>query len=52
MSVVLLASSLILAITHIPDLNSLSAIGAAYFSFNEGREAYEKVAGMEERIYD
>lgn len=47
MSVVLLASSLIYSLTRIPFLDSLGALGIAYFSFNEGKEAFEKAAGKE-----
>jgi divalent metal cation (Fe/Co/Zn/Cd) transporter len=47
MSVVLLASSLIYSFTRIPFLDSLGALGIAYFSFNEGKEAFEKAAGKE-----
>ncbi len=45
MSVVLLASSLLFTVTKIPFLDSLGAIGLAYFSFTEGRESFEKAAG-------
>lgn len=48
MSLVLLASSLIYSLTRIPYLDSLGAIGIAYFSFNEGKEAFEKASGKEE----
>lgn len=47
MSIVLLASSLIYSLTRIPFLDSLGALGIAYFSFNEGKEAFEKAAGKE-----
>jgi divalent metal cation (Fe/Co/Zn/Cd) transporter len=47
MSVVLLASSLLFTFTKIPFLDSLGAIGLAYFSFTEGRESFEKAAGKE-----
>ncbi len=45
MSVVLLASSLLFTVTKIPFLDSLGAVGLAYFSFTEGRESFEKAAG-------
>jgi divalent metal cation (Fe/Co/Zn/Cd) transporter len=47
MSVVLLASSLIYMLTGFGWVDSLGAIGLIYFSFNEGREAFEKARGME-----
>jgi divalent metal cation (Fe/Co/Zn/Cd) transporter len=48
MSLVLLASSLIYSLTGIAFLDSLGALGIAWFSFSEGREAFEKAAGKEE----
>ena len=47
MSVVLLASSLIYELTGFGFVDSLGAIGLIYFSYNEGKEAFEKAAGME-----
>ena len=47
MSVVLLASSLIYELTGFGFIDSIGALGLIYFSFNEGRESYEKAAGME-----
>lgn len=47
MSVVLLVSSLIYHFTGFGFVDSLGAIGLIYFSVNEGREAYEKAAGIE-----
>jgi divalent metal cation (Fe/Co/Zn/Cd) transporter len=47
MSIVLLASSVIYQLTGFGFVDSLGAIGLIYFSVNEGREAYEKAAGME-----
>ena len=47
MSVVLLVSSLIYHFTGFGFVDSLGAIGLIYFSFNEGKEAFEKAAGME-----
>jgi divalent metal cation (Fe/Co/Zn/Cd) transporter len=48
MSLVLLASSLIYELTGFGFIDSLGAVGLIYFSFNEGKEAFEKAAGMEE----
>ena len=47
MSVVLLVSSLIYQLTGLGFVDSLGAIGLIYFSYNEGKEAFEKAAGME-----
>ncbi len=47
MSVVLLVSSLVYELTGFGFVDSLGAIGLIYFSYNEGREAFEKAAGME-----
>lgn len=46
MSLVLLASSLIYELTGFGFVDSLGAVGLIYFSFTEGREAFEKAAGM------
>lgn len=48
MSVVLLASSLIYELTGFGFIDSIGALGLIYFSVNEGREAFEKAAGMED----
>ena len=48
MSVVLLASSLIYQFTGFGFVDSLGALGLIYFSYSEGREAFEKAAGMED----
>ena len=45
MSFVLLASSLIYELTHIGYLDSVAALGIAYFSAKEGKEAFEKAQG-------
>ena len=47
MSVVLLASSLIYQLTGFGFVDSLGAAGLIYFSVNEGKEAFEKAAGLE-----
>ena len=47
MSVVLLAASLIYELTGFGFVDSLGAIGLIYFSYNEGKEAFEKAAGLE-----
>ena len=47
MSVVLLISSLVYELTGFGFVDSLGAIGLIYFSYNEGKEAFEKAAGME-----
>ena len=48
MSVVLLASSLIYQFTGFGLVDSLGALGLIYFSVSEGRESFEKAAGLEE----
>lgn len=47
MSVVLLVSSLVYTITGFGFVDSLGALGLIYFSYKEGKEAFEKAAGME-----
>ena len=47
MSLVLLASSTIYALTGFGFVDSLGAIGLVYFSYNEGKEAFEKARGIE-----
>ena len=45
MSFVLLTSSLIYELTHVGYLDSIAALGIAYFSAKEGKEAFEKAQG-------
>ena len=47
MSVVLLASSLIYELTGFGLVDSIGALGLIWFSYSEGKEAFEKAAGME-----
>jgi divalent metal cation (Fe/Co/Zn/Cd) transporter len=47
MSVILLASSLIYELTGFGFIDSLGALGLIYFSYSEGKEAFEKAAGTE-----
>ena len=47
MSVVLLASSLIYELTGFGFVDSIGALGLIWFSYNEGKEAFEKAAGLE-----
>ncbi len=47
MSIVLLASSALFELTGFGLLDSLGALGLAWFSFHEGRESFEKVRGRE-----
>ena len=47
MSVVLLVSSLVYELTGFGFVDSLGAIGLIYFSYSEGKEAFEKAAGLE-----
>ena len=48
MSVVLLASSLIYELTGFGFVDSIGALGLIYFSYNEGKESFEKAVGMED----
>lgn len=43
LSFLLLASSVLYEIFHIGYIDSIGSLGIAYFAFNEGREAFEKV---------
>ncbi len=47
MSVVLLISSLVYELTGFGFVDSIGALGLIWFSYNEGKEAFEKAAGME-----
>ncbi len=47
MSLVLLASSFIYQLTGFGWVDSLGALGLIYFSYNEGKESFEKAAGLE-----
>jgi len=47
MSVVLLTSSLIYQLTGFGFIDSIGALGLIWFSYSEGKEAFEKAAGME-----
>lgn len=47
MSVVLLASSLIYQFTGFGLIDSIGALGLIYFSIHEGKESFEKAAGLE-----
>jgi divalent metal cation (Fe/Co/Zn/Cd) transporter len=48
MSIVLLVSSVIYQFTGFGFVDSLGALGLIYFSINEGKESFEKAAGLEE----
>jgi divalent metal cation (Fe/Co/Zn/Cd) transporter len=52
MSIVLLASSLIYELTGFGFIDAIGALGLIYFSYNEGRESFEKAAGMEDCCND
>ena len=45
MSIILLVSSGIYELTHMPYIDSLGSLGLAYYSFKEGRECFEKARG-------
>lgn len=48
MSIVLLSSSLIYELSGFGFVDSIGALGLIYFSINEGKEAFEKAAGMQD----
>jgi len=48
MSFVLLAASLIYEITGFGFVDSIGALGLICFSYNEGKESFEKALSMEE----
>src|SRR5512141_1147006 len=48
MSVVLLASSVIYQLTGFGFVDSIGALGLIWFSYSEGKEAFEKAAGLED----
>lgn len=52
MSVVLLTSSLIYQFTGFGFVDSLGALGLIYFSVSEGKEAFEKAAGLADACCD
>jgi len=47
MSVILLVASLIYQLTGFGFVDSIGALGLIYFSYGEGKEAFEKAAGLE-----
>ncbi len=47
MSIVLLAASVVYQLTGFGFVDSLGALGLIYFSINEGKESFEKAAGLE-----
>lgn len=44
MSIILLASSGLYELTHLPYIDAAGTLGLAWFSFKEGKECFEKVA--------
>jgi hypothetical protein len=48
MSVILLASSLVYQSTGFGFVDSIGALGLIYYSYSEGKEAFEKAAGLED----
>jgi hypothetical protein len=48
MSLVLLGASLVYELTGFGLVDSLGAMGLIYFSVREGRESFEKAAGLED----
>ena len=47
MSLVLLVASLVYELTGFGFVDSLGALGLIYFSVREGKESFEKAAGLE-----
>lgn len=45
MSVILLASSGLYELTHLPYIDAAGTLGLAWFSYQEGKECFEKAAG-------
>jgi divalent metal cation (Fe/Co/Zn/Cd) transporter len=45
MSVILLISSAIYELTHLPYIDAAGTLGLAWFSYQEGKECFEKAAG-------
>jgi divalent metal cation (Fe/Co/Zn/Cd) transporter len=45
MSIILLASSGLYELTHLPYIDAAGTLGLAWFSYKEGRECFEKAAG-------
>jgi len=52
MSLVLLVSSLVYQFTGFGFVDSFGALGLIYFSYNEGKESFEKAVGMEDGCDD
>lgn len=52
MSVVLLAASLIYELTGLGFVDSIGALGLIYFSYDEGKESFEKASGIEDCCED
>ena len=48
MSIVLLVSSVVYELTGFGFVDSIGALGLIYFSYSEGKESFEKAAGMED----
>lgn len=48
MSVVLLAASLVYQATGFGFVDSIGALGLIYFSYHEGKESFEKAAGLDD----
>jgi divalent metal cation (Fe/Co/Zn/Cd) transporter len=48
MSIVLLVASVVYQLTGFGFIDSIGALGLIYFSYSEGKEAFEKAAGLED----
>jgi divalent metal cation (Fe/Co/Zn/Cd) transporter len=52
MSVILLVSSGLYELTNLPYIDAAGTLGLAWFSYNEGRECFEKAAGHDHCAHD
>jgi divalent metal cation (Fe/Co/Zn/Cd) transporter len=52
MSVILLLSSGLYELTNLPYIDAAGTLGLAWFSYNEGRECFEKAAGHDHCAHD
>jgi hypothetical protein len=52
MSVILLASSALYELTGLPYIDAAGTLGLAWFSYNEGKECFEKAAGHDHCDHD
>jgi divalent metal cation (Fe/Co/Zn/Cd) transporter len=51
MSVILLVSSGIYELTHLPYIDAAGTLGLAWFSYQEGKECFEKASGVHDHCH-